>query len=388
VYAYSGKKSPKYQYSVGWENNDEKAFGKFGEKAIFRIFSMTKAIVSVCVMKLVEEKTLDLDSPISKYLKEFKKHPKVCVEGGEGEQRKFEEARQEITVRHLLTHTSGISYGFLPPADSYVHKCYRERKIASLDELFHHTSEELVKRIADCPLLFHPGEHYQYSMSTDVLGYLLEVILGKNLADILREMVFQPLGMNDTDFWVPKEKISRVRPAYAMNIGYVISPVKGHPSFGETETRGLGKAPVLASGGGGLFSTAEDYLKFMGMLLNEGTFNGAKILKSETVKQMVTKNQLPSSTIAESLFPGGYPALTGKGWCLLGTVLTEPSKAAGCSKASTGEYGWGGYASTYFQIDPVKGLGYIFMTQVLPSSNTSARSYKTQIYISLVISCV
>ncbi|GAB5354869.1 hypothetical protein AAMO2058_000156600 [Amorphochlora amoebiformis] len=364
-----GKKEPLLVYSTGWEEKKdgaekEKGTGG-GEKDIYRIFSMTKAIVSVGAMILVEEGKLDLDAPLSTYLPEFKTTLKLAS---------GHPVSKQITTRHLLTHQAGFTYGFFGTGP--VKDAYKKLKIATIDETFAISSKELTKRLLQAPLRYEPGSHFDYSLASDVLGYLIEVISGRTLGEYLKNRILNPLEMNDTDFYVPKEKVSRVRPIYfASGFSYTNKPTAGNYN---TPTRGLGAKPVAESGGAGLFSTAEDYLKFMRMLMEYGTLNATTILKPETVKYMVGVNQLPKcGTIASHVVKGGYPNLTGKGWNLIGSILTDPKNAPGHQCSSLGEYGWGGYASTYFQIDPKKEIGYLFLTQLVPPSTWPIRAQLT-----------
>eukprot|EP00467_Chlorarachnion_reptans_P016273 CAMPEP_0114511876 /NCGR_PEP_ID=MMETSP0109-20121206/14650_1 /TAXON_ID=29199 /ORGANISM="Chlorarachnion reptans, Strain CCCM449" /LENGTH=403 /DNA_ID=CAMNT_0001691471 /DNA_START=35 /DNA_END=1246 /DNA_ORIENTATION=+ len=355
---------PLYMYQTGWkEVQDEKLHGNLGERALYRIYSMTKPIVSVLTMIIRDEGTLELDDPISKYLPMFKKHPKVMEADG-----KLSEAQRPITIRHLLTHTSGFTYGFFPSFPKIV-GMYQDRKMASLDEIFGNTAKEICEKLSQIPLCFHPGDHFQYSLSTDVLGYLLEVATGKTLSQLLQEKLLGPLEMSDTTFKIPEEDLKRVHPLYFLEPGFTIT--RNMKGYEDTEARGLGKPPVLESGGGGLFSTGEDYLKFMQFLLNEGEYKGRRLMKKKTFKEMTETNQLKGNkTLAESILPGGYPALSGKGWNLIGSIVTDDSIS---HHGAIGEYGWGGYASTYFQVDPSNGIAFLLLTQVVPSGGLYLR---------------
>ncbi|MEH6546227.1 MAG: serine hydrolase domain-containing protein [Sneathiella sp.] len=309
-----------------------KAFGTRGRGAVpgplktddlFRIYSMTKPITTVGIMMLFEQGKIQLDDPVSKFIPAFA-DTKV-MELGE-----LYAPDNLMTIADLLRHTSGIVYGFF--GDTEVRTEYR--KVDLGDET--QTTTEMVDLLAALPLEHQPGAAWEYSHSTDVLGRVIEVVSGKRLDQFLKKEILDPLGMVDTAFYVADEKRDRIV---------------------EPQFKGLSnplKEPILHSGGGGLMSTADDYLIFSSMMLNGGIYEDTRILKDETVT-MMTQDQLGD------VRPGNYDLLTDENGFGFGFAirLTDQGFAAG----SKGSYWWGGYAGTYFWIDPVQELIIVFMMQ-------------------------
>jgi CubicO group peptidase (beta-lactamase class C family) len=309
---------------------------------IFRIYSMTKPITNVALMMLYEQGLFHMKDPISKFIPDFK-NVKVLVEDG-----KLENPEREITIHDLLTHTAGLSYA--EDVNSPVDKAYLEAEIwdPTID------TQEFVRRIVNLPLRFHPGQNWFYSVATDVLGHLLEILADKSLPDYLDEYIFQPLGMEDTSFAVPPKKVDRFANIY-----------------GQTEDDPLGIIEKTIGGeyfdikvfygGSGLVSTAEDYLRFAQLVLNKGELDGVRLLGRKTVDWM-TINHLPHDLLkivpAQDLMPGfGF----GIGFSI---VVDLPRSAM---LGSLGSHGWGGWASTHFWIDPLEELIGILMLQYIPS---------------------
>lgn len=304
---------------------------------IFRIYSMTKPVTSVALMMLVEDGLLGLDQALAEVLPAFA--DVQVYDGGE-----LRPPSRPITIRDLLRHTAGLTYGVF--SDTPVDRMYVER----LNALSMHSGRDLagtVDVVASLPLLADPGTLWQYSMSTDVLGRIVEVLSGQTLADFFRTRIFEPLGMDDTAFHVAEEELGRFTAVYTRVDGELVesdSPVDG--SF----TR----PPSWYSGGGGLTSTPSDYLRLSQMLLNEGELDGARLLRPETVRLM-TRNHLD-----EALMPiqiGGFVPQNGFG---LGFAVTVDGPAEGT-------YTWGGAASTWFWIDPVEDVIAFAWTQYMPS---------------------
>lgn len=296
-------------------------------ETVFRIYSMSKPIVSVATMQLVEQSKIGLDDPISKYIPEFA-NPKVLV--GNGETRP---ATREITVRDLLAHKSGLIYGVFDQ-ESELGKMY----MAAGDVRYDITSLELSKAIAALPLAFDPGSAWTYSRSTDVLGAVIEVAAGKPLDQLLDEQIFTPLGMDDTNFYLDEDEFDRLAEPPA---GIVLSTPKE-------------KAPML-SGGGGLNSTTEDYLRFAEMLRGKGTYRGVQIIKPESLDAMLV-DEIATGVDRKAWF---YDALPGAGFGLgFGLMPINPADAA------AGKYfTWSGYAGTNMWVDPVNDITTIFMMQ-------------------------
>lgn len=296
-------------------------------ETIFRVYSMSKPIVSVAAMQLVEEGKLGLEDPISKYIPEFAS-PKVLIGNG-----KTRPASREITVRDLMSHKSGLIYGVFDP-ESELGKMY----MAAGDTRFDFTDLELAKAIAALPLRFDPGSAWHYSRSTDVLGAVLEVASGKTLDVLLNEKIFTPLGMNDTHFYLDEDEFSRL--------------AEGPTTLKTPLSTPKVKAPML-SGGGGLNATTEDYFRFVEMLRGKGTYRGVQIIKPETLDAMLV-NQITPDVDRKAWFYGPAGGF-GLGFGLLPIDMKDPSK---------GEYfSWAGYAGTNMWIDPKNDITTIFMIQ-------------------------
>ena len=299
------------------------------EKTIFRIASMSKPITSTAVMILVEEGRIKVTDPLSKYVPEFK-DMKVLVPAKDGKSFTIVKAKREITIHDLLTHTSGLTYRLLNKP--FVAKIYANAGIN--DGLMETTGTigDNIKKLAKMPLVCQPGSAWEYGLSIDTLGYVVEVASGKTLDEFLRERIFKPLKMNDTYFILPKEKRSRLATLY--NAGS-LSPIGGKPvSMGAAEftaTYPVHDGGKYYSGGGGLVSTVNDYFRFCQMMLNRGELAGVRVLKPETVKRM-TRNQVGKLRAFPPFDLMGY----GFG------ILSDESKQATKNPAADGSYSWGG----------------------------------------------
>ena len=327
---------------------------------LFRFYSMTKPITSVAAMMLYEQGHFQLDDPVSRYLPEFANMQVYA--GGEGDNLLLEDIQQPITIQHLLTHTSGLIYGFL--SDTPLSALYRSNAI---DFNAHHnvTLAEMVTRLADVPLFCQPGSQWNYGVSTDVLGRLVEVISGQSLAEYFAEHIFTPLGMIDTAFHVSEEKRPRFAALYGPGENQALllldDPQTSH--F-------VGSDVSLYSGGGGLVSTVSDYFRFTELLRRKGEFDGVRLLSRKTVEYM-TCNHLPGDLAALGQPSFNETTFEGIGFGLGFSVTLDPAKAK--VMGSAGEYAWGGFASTAFWIDPVEDMTVIFLTQLAPSSTYPIR---------------
>ena len=326
------------------------------EDAIFRIASMTKPITSTAVMMLVEEGKLNLDDPISKYLPEWK-NPQVLGAPDPSRPGGYQTvpAKTPITVKHLLTHTSGLSYSFWgdPLAPFYAQ--------AGVTDGFQHTSKTLAEQsaaLASVPLKHEPGAAFTYGLSTDMLGYLVEKVSGKPLDQFLQERLFQPLGMKDTHFFLPPEKVSRLPALYRHTAAGMLERV---PETGANVKEGaINYAPdfhyagskTYLSGGAGLASTASDYARFLQMLANGGELGGVRLLKKETI-DLMTSNQ--TGGLSTNF---GVPIAFGLGFGL----QDDPARTR--EQGSVGTFSWSGIFRTTFWVDPAqKNLGVV-MTQM------------------------
>src|SRR5690349_7023929 len=341
------------------------------DDTIFRIYSMSKPITVVAFMMLVEEGRVALDEPVHKYIPEWKDLG-VFVAGTAPNFMTRPPARP-MQIVDLLRHTSGLTYGL--QQRSNVDAAYREQKIADL--VPGKTLEDMIKDLSRIPLEFSPGEAWNYSVSVDVLGYLVGKIAGKPFPQFLKERIFDPLGMSDTGFHVPAEKADRFAACYSNN------PPGKMKLYDDSRKSTFLSPPTLFSGGGGLCSTAADYLTFCRALLNGGELDGVRLLGPKTLKLMVT-NTLPGGAylpeLSRSMF--SEATLDGVGFGLGFAVTMDPGKTLLAGSAD--EFYWGGMASTAFWIDPAEELITIFMTQLVPSSSYPIRrELRTMVYAAI-----
>jgi len=326
---------------------------------IFRIYSMTKPITSVGLMSLYEKGLFQLDDAVSEYIPSFK-DLKIYEEGILGSYKTTYPDR-EMTIRDLLSHQSGLTYGFMERTN--VDAAYRELGIEKESQ---QNLEEFVNVLSTVPLEFSPGTAWNYSVSTDVCGYLIEVISGKTLDMFLEEEIFQPLGMADTGFYVPSSKTQRLSSNYEYREGQ--EPIL----VDDANTGSYINPPTLFSGGGGLVSTLDDYMAFCKMVLGRGSLEGHRILSRKTL-DLMSSNHLTNGKDLRSCAYGRWSetSYTGVGFGLGFSVLLDP--AASQVSGSKGELAWGGAASTAFWIDPLEDMAVVFLTQLLPSSTYNVR---------------
>src|SRR5579871_28180 len=349
------------------------------DDTIFRIYSMTKPITSIAFMMLVEEGRVALDEPVHRYIPEWKNLG--VFQAGVWPAFLTRPTSQPMRIIDLMRHTSGLTYGFQQRGN--IDAAYRELKIGEVEKAG--TLQSMIEDLAKIPLEFSPGEAWNYSVSTDVIGYLVGLISGKPFEQFLQERIFDPLGMTDTGFFVPAEKAHRLAACYSA------SP-QGAMTFHATDRKGgltlqddpatssFLSAPSFISGGGGLCSTSADYLTFCRALLNGGELDGVRLVGPKTLALM-TSNHLPGGKtlpeLSRSLF--SEAAYDGIGFGLGFAVTLDPARTL--IPGSRGEYAWGGAATTSFFIDPAEELIAIFMTQVLPSTATPIRrELRTMIY--------
>jgi CubicO group peptidase (beta-lactamase class C family) len=355
--------------SLGLVGDRDKANGRPIEAdTIFRMYSMTKPVTSVALMSLYEEGRFQLDDPVSRFLPELG-GLRVWDDGTPLAYRTVP-AERDITVRDLLTHTAGFTYGFMGrhPLDAI----YRRQGVEGPAVLAPQQGEpatdlaELVARLGDLPLLFSPGTRWSYSVATDVCARLVEVLSGQPFDRFLSERIFTPLEMVDTGFSVTPDQADRLASCYACTPGDPLLEVD--PPAASTYLA----RPRFLSGGGGLVSTASDYFRFAQMLLNGGELDGQRILGRKTVEYM-TMNHLPTGGDLASMGQRVFSETTyeGIGFGLGFSVVLDPVRAA--VVGSVGEYAWGGAASTMFWVDPREELVVLLLTQLLPSSTYPIR---------------
>lgn len=338
--------------------------------SLFRIYSMTKPVTSVALMMLVEEGLVALDDPVHRFIPAWRDLG-VFVAGGPGA---FQTRRADGPMRmiDLLRHTAGLTYGFQQRTN--VDAAYRKLKLDGVDS--EGGLSAFVDTLGTVPLEFSPGEAWNYSVATDVLGYLVETISGQPFDAFLKTRIFDPLKMVDTGFFVPEAQRGRFTACYALTpSGRIV--LQDDPE----KSRFLSD-PAVKSGGGGLVSTADDYMRFCRMLLNGGELDGARLLSPKTIRLM-TMNHLPGGKelvqLSKSLFSEAVFEGLGFGLGFAMTIDQARTKNLG----SLGEYFWGGMASTAFWIDPVEDLAVVFMTQLMPSSSYPIRrELRTLVYAS------
>jgi CubicO group peptidase (beta-lactamase class C family) len=333
------------------------------EDAIFRHYSMTKPVTAVALLMLMEEGRIALDHPVAKYIPEFSK---LRLADGSA-------PRRAMTVLDLLRHTAGFTYGFhnRTPIDA----AYRAQKIA--DTNTEGGLPAMIAQLQKQPLEYSPGDAWIYSVATDVLGYLVELVSGRAYADFVRQCILRPLDMVDTDFLVPEGKRDRFTACYTVQDGRLAL-------FDDPRSSNFLAPPRLESGGGGLVGTAADYLRFCRMLLGRGSLEGVQLLSPKTVALM-TANHLPGNVEIAQLSPAadtfnesGY---RGIGFGLGVAVTLDPTKVG--IPGTAGEFSWGGMASTTFLVDPVEDMIVIFMTQVITDTARRVwlrRTLRTLVY--------
>ena len=321
------------------------------DDTIFRIYSMTKPIVSVALMQLYERGLVQIDDPVHQYIPSWTQLR--VYKSGSYPDFQTTPCERPMTVRDLLSHQSGLTYGNV--GRTAVDAAYRQIGIGSRDN---RTLQEMIDRLAELPLEFSPGTAWNYSVSTDVVGYLVEVISGQRLDRYLEEQIFEPLGMTDTAFWVRPHQAERLATNYRPASG------GGIEVFDDAATSTYLREPTFHSGGGGLVSTAGDYLRFCQMLLGKGRLDGARILGRKTL-ELMTKNHIPGNRpIYDVIASGEYrPSYAGNGFGLGFAVSLDT--ADGQVSTTPGEYYWSGAACTQFWIDPIEDLAVMFMTQYM-----------------------
>jgi len=349
------------------------------DDTIFRIYSMTKPITSVAFMMLVEEGRVALDEPVHKYIPEWKNLG--VFQAGIAPDFLAKPPVRPMQIVDLLRHTSGLTYGFQQRGN--VDAAYRKAKVGEVEKAG--SLDTMIADLSKIPLEFSPGEAWNYSVSTDVIGYLIGKISGMPFEQFLKQRIFDPLGMTDTDFFVPADKAHRFAACYNADPGgmmsfHAVEKKGGLTLQDDPATSSFLTKPSFISGGGGLCSTAADYLTFCRALLNGGELGGVRLIGPKTLKLMTT-NHLPGGRDLPEMSRSMFAEATynGIGFGLGFSITMDPAKTL--IPGSPGEYAWGGAATTSFWIDPAEELIAIFMTQVLPSSAYPVRrELRTMIY--------
>jgi CubicO group peptidase (beta-lactamase class C family) len=378
----------KVVYTQTWGDSDREANKEMTEDTIFRIYSMSKPITAVALMMLYEEGKFFLNDPVAKYLPEMANlqlavstadgDTGVVSDGtsstgvGAGDDSKIGETRapkRQPTIRDLMRHTAGLTYGIF--GNTEVDKMYREAGL-----LGEGTIEDFVAKLGQIPLQYEPGTRWHYSVGVDVQGRLVEVLSGMSFGEFLKQRIFDPLEMEDTSFIVPDQKWDRFAKLYApkgtaagLNKVWQTNTSTALEPAADAVSQGYREGSTFESGGGGLASTAEDYMRFSLMLLNGGELNGARLLSPKTIELMST-NHLGDMGM-------GW-GRTGWGFGLGFGVQLNPGDSG--ETGSAGEYNWGGAAGTRFWIDPQEQLIGLFMVQSLPHQTRLADQFKVLTY--------
>ena len=340
------------------------------EDAIFSIYSMSKPITSIALMQLYEKSLFRLDDPIHWHIPSWRNLR--VYESGLYPNFLTSRPKRHMTIRDLLSHMSGLTYDFMLRTN--VDAAYRKTKLQATGDL-----QAMIDTLAQLPLEFSPGDQWNYSVSTDVCGYLVEHFSGMKLDKYFQKHIFDPLGMEDTGFSCAKEKVDRLASLYELH------PKKGPVLVdpGGAKTARVKKRKML-SGGGGLLSTMSDYYRFCSMLLNQGELDGTRIIGRKTLAMMAS-NHLPDNKDLTEMSQSAFSETTyqGVGFGLGFSVILDPVKTQ--SLTDIGEYGWGGAASTVFWVNPKEEMVVIFLTQLLPSSTYQVRrELRSLVYSSLM----
>jgi CubicO group peptidase (beta-lactamase class C family) len=329
---------------------------------IFRIYSMSKPITGAAMMMLYEEGKWQPDDPISKYIPEFA-NLKVFKGVDNSGEPILEDPVHPPTMLQLMTHTAGFTYG---SGSDLVDKMYHDQQVLHSASL-----QEMINKLGKLPLLYQPGTRWVYSLSVDIQGYLVEKLSGKSFPDFMRERIFEPLGMKDTGFYVPKEKMDRLATLYRVSDQNEWTPASPENDLAPD----LSQPPAMPSGGGGLLATAQDYLRFAQMLLNGGRLDGVRLLAPPTVKLM-TSNHLADKLMTGEFGVGLQHIRPGMGFGFDVAVFSDPSQAVDI--AGKGTFLWDGAAGTWFWIDPADDMTFVGMVQRMgghgPNMQTFSRA--------------
>jgi len=352
---------------------DKEAATPMAPDTIFRIYSMTKPIVSTALMLLHEEGAFQLEQPVAQFLPAFGATKVLAADGTLADQ------ARPMQIRDLMTHTSGLTYDFM--ADTPVAQMYRDARIMN-DAT--RPLDALIDELATLPLAFQPGSRWHYSVGIDVAARLIEVLSGQSLGDFLHERLFDPLGMGDTGFGVPDAQLGRVSAMYGLPdlVGENYSAIQlmeaALSGFNEridvSATYPTSTPDVFQRGGLGLFSTAADYMRFAQMLVNAGTLDGERIVGRKTL-ELMHANHLPTELLPFELL--GLP-VPGMGFGLGSRVMVDAAQTAG--PGSVGEYGWAGAAKTYYWVDPAEELVGLFMSQYMTGMLLPDRDFRSLVY--------
>ena len=363
-----------YYYETGLIDVNRKR--NLNRDSIFRIYSMTKPITSISIMMLLEKGLINISDEVEKFIPEWEELS--VYQSGSFENLITEPPKRKMIIKDLLMHRSGLTYDF--EETSFVQKIYLKEEIKIARAKEKRSADQYIKKLADIPLAFSPGEYFNYSISTDILGFIIERITNMTLEDYFKKYIFEPLEMNDTFFQIPNNKIDRLATCYIFdqtNDKYIVEDDFEKSSYREK--------PSCYSGGGGLLSTIDDYMKFCKLLQNKGAINNLNIIGSRTADFMMS-NHLEKDIDLYDIAKGKWGTNIGKGvgFSLGGSVVIDPIK--NMSLRSKDEFSWGGAASTQFWVDPKERISVVFMTQMLgnPLSNEMREDLRTLVYQALI----
>ena len=346
-----------YHKNFGFRAIDKKV--PYQKDDIFRIASMTKAVTSVAIMQLYEQGKLGLDDQVQNYIPAFKDSKVLDQFNAKDSSYTTIPAKSPITIRQLLTHTSGLVYGAFsqgPLRAIYIKKGLMDVGLSHPTM----TTEEFINRLGTVPLAFQPGEKWNYGLNMDVLGRIIEVVSGNKLSDYFRKNIFEPLGMKNTYFYLPKEKQAKLVPIYTQREDGTLEMAANTGGISSSLDYPLQADHNHYAGGGGLSSTAMDYAMFIQALIGNGAYNGKRILSRKTIEVM-TADQI----IKLNQQGNGYSSRPGETFCLGFSLITDQGK--GISVKSPGTYEWGGVFNTKYFIDPKEQLIFVGMTQIAGS---------------------
>ena len=362
-----------YYYETGL--SDLKRKKNINRDSIFRIYSMTKPLTRMGIMLLLEEGKIKIEDEVEKYIPEWK--DLSVYQSGSIENLITEPPKRKMIIHDLLTHRSGLTHHF---NESAIAQLYLDKGVTIARSPEKLSPDEYIKIISDIPLEFSPGEYFNYSISTDILGFIIERISGMTLEEYLSEKIIDPLGMNDTTFHIDKSKLDRFSSCYIYDEiadKYILQDDSIETSYLEK--------PRSFSGGGGLLSTIDDYMKFCNLIQNNGSADKENIIGSRTLDYMIS-NQLNHGEDLHQIGKGrwGKEEFKGVGFSLGGSVVLDPVE--NMSIRSKGEFAWGGAASTAFWIDKKEKISVVFMTQMLsfPFSDSLRKELRTLVYQALI----
>lgn len=337
--------------AAGYADRDAKT--PIERNTIFRLYSMSKPVTSAAVMLLMEEGKIDLMDPVSLYIKSFQKQSVWTEEG-------LVPVERPVEIRDLLSMTSGLVYGGGPTVPEQEAQKVFDEAIAKLGTPEEIGTVEMAERLGACPLMFQPGTQFMYGTSADILGAIVEIVSGQRFGTFLKERIFDPLGMEDTGFYVPKAKQGRLSKVY---VNGQADQVYTFPHLAIQNT--MEQEPCFESGGAGLVSTITDYARFAEMLLNGGTYKGQRILSEATVRFMTTHHLTAEQQV---YMEASWEGLAGYSYGNLLRVLVDPGKAV--HMAFSGEYGWDGWLGPYFCNAPEDKMTFLLMYQLTDAGTT------------------